>query len=365
MSNILLIAENFSPRVGGIPTLMENIASYSSHDFTVLTCEHDEADDSQFDFDVIRGDYTGYSGDLRLLIDIVRLGSDFDLLYFAKPLSSFPSLAPLLVGDNTVSHVHGRETYIFIERLRSYARKFFFDVGLIAIDDFIAVSEFTKERLESLGISEQNINVVHNGVEFDRFNKASSMDREEIGVPKDDFLITTVARLDPKKGQDIVMDAISGLEGIHYLIIGTGPEKEKLEKKMHDLGIEDKVTFSGYVAGDQLPKYYKASDLYIMPSKLIEKTGNIEVWGISFLEANAAEKAVIGADNGGMPESIKNGETGLLADNDPEDVREKILKLKEDDKFRSEMERNAVEWAKEHDWPKVIDQIDEIIEKSV
>lgn len=362
---VLLVAENFYPRVGGIPTLMENIASFSQHEVTVLTGEDEEADDSRFDFEVIRGDYEGYSGDLRLLIDIFRLSSDFDLVYFAKPLSSFPSLGPTLVGKNTVSHVHGRETYIFIERLRSYIRKLFFNIGLKGIDNFIAVSEFTKERLESLGVSEHDIDVVHNGVEFNRFNKASSIDREEIDVPEDDFLITTVARLDPKKAQDIVMDAILDLEGVHYLVVGTGSEREKLEKKMHDLGIEDKVTFSGYVDGDELPKYYQASDLYVMPSKFIEETGNIEVWGISFLEANAAGKAVIGADNGGMPESIKDGETGLLAETDPEDVRDKIQRLREADGLRSEMEQNGVEWAREHDWPKVINEIDEIIEKSV
>lgn len=69
---ILLVAENFHPRVGGIPTLMKNIASFSRHDFTVLTGDAEDVDDSQFDFDVVRGDYEDYPRDLRLLVDIVR-----------------------------------------------------------------------------------------------------------------------------------------------------------------------------------------------------------------------------------------------------------------------------------------------------
>jgi len=328
----------------------------------VLTGEHDRADDSKFDFDVVRVDNEGYLGDLRFLLELVRLNRGHDVLYYGKPMDSFGALGSVFTSNRVVSHVHGRETYIYIERLRSYVRKFFLYFGLRFVDDFISVSNFTAGRLRDLGIKEDRIEVVHNAVEFDRFYEAEAAPRSDIGVPEDYFLIITVARLDRKKSHDLVLEALEKLENTHYLIVGTGPERENLEEKAENLAVSDKVTFAGYVEEEKLPGYYKTSDLYVMPSRFIEETGNIETFGISFLEANAAGKAVIGADNGGMEESIKDCETGFLAETDPQDIRDKIIKLKEEDNLRSEMEENAVEWAREHDWPKIIDKIDEILE---
>jgi phosphatidylinositol alpha-1,6-mannosyltransferase len=268
-------------------------------------------------------------------------------------------------GKNILSHVHGSEVEIEITRIRSYLREGLFDLGLRVVNKFIAVSDFTSSKLILRGAKESKVETVHNGVEFERFHNSSAINRKEIEVPEDKFLLITVSRLEPKKSQDLVMHAIKNLDDIHYLIVGTGDEREYLEEKMKELDISEKISFAGYVEDDKLPSYYKASDLYVMPSRYIKETGNVESWGISFLEANAAGKAVIGANNGGMPESIKDGETGFLAETNTDDVREKIVRLQEDDELRYEMEDNAVDWAREHDWPKVVSKIDKIIEDSI
>jgi len=106
---------------------------------------------------------------------------------------------------------------------------------------------------------------------------------------------------------------------VHYLIVGTGEEKQNLERLTRDLGIASLVTFVGYVPEAQLPDYYNVSDLFVMPNRE-ESNGDIEGFGMVFLEAGASAKAVLGGRSGGASEAVLDGVTGLLAD--PQSVEE-------------------------------------------
>jgi phosphatidylinositol alpha-1,6-mannosyltransferase len=337
---------------------MENIASHSGHGIDVLS--YKEGFDREFDFEVVYGDYSSYIGLLRLFWDISSLSGDYDKIYFDKPDDAWTAAIASLRGIDIVSHAHGSETYIDIVRLRSYLRKFLFRLSIEAVDDFIPVSRFTGERLKKHGAKDDEVHVVHNGVDFERFNKGKSLDRSKLDIAEDSFLIITVSRLHQRKGHDLVIEAIKDLEDVHYLIVGTGEMENELREKAKSLGVSDRVTFAGFVDAKDLPDFYATADVFAMPSKHMEKKGGTEGFPLVFLEANAAGKPVIGSNAGGSPDAIKDGETGFIADTSY-DIKRKITKLKDNEGLRKDMEKNAVEWAREHKWPKIVDKIDHIL----
>jgi phosphatidylinositol alpha-1,6-mannosyltransferase len=356
---ILLVAPSFPPVTGGIENLMENIAVNSRHEIHVLTKTAEDEYDSKYDFKVIRKDFGGYTGFLKKAVYLLRRSCEYDAIYLAAPDTSWVALPSSLTRTKIVSHAHGRELFIEIQRLRTYLRKFLFLLSIRDINQFIAVSGWTASRLEELGIPEYRIEVVPNGVDVERFS--GSKDEAELDLEEDDFVLLTVSRLDPRKGHDLVLEAIQDID-CKYVIVGSGDREELLREKAEELGVSDKVIFAGYVGDDKLPAHYNSADVFVMPSKHL-KDGNVEGFGIAYLEANAAGLPVIGSRTGGIPTAIKDGYNGLLCEPDSDSVRESILKLKENNSLKEEMSKNAVNWAEEHDWSNIIERIDKVLAK--
>jgi phosphatidylinositol alpha-1,6-mannosyltransferase len=356
---ILLVAPSFPPVTGGIENLMENIAVNSEHEIDVLTKTAENAEDSKYDFKVTRKDFDGYTGFLKKSVYLLKQTRDYDAIYLAAPDTSWVALPSSLTETKIVSHAHGRELFIEIHRLRTYLRKFLFLLGIRGIDQFIAVSDWTASRLEELGIPEPQIKVVPNGVDVKRFSE--NQDKAELDVEDDDFVLLTVSRLDPRKGHDLVLETIQNID-CRYVIVGSGDREELLREQAESLGVSDKVIFAGYVEDDKLPAYYNSADVFVMPSKHLED-GNVEGFGIVYLEANAAGLPVIGSRTGGIPTAINDGYNGLLCDPESDSVKDSILKLKENNDLREKISKNAVEWAEKHDWENIIEKIDRVLAK--
>jgi phosphatidylinositol alpha-1,6-mannosyltransferase len=99
---------------------------------------------------------------------------------------------------------------------------------------------------------------------------------------------------------------------IHYVIVGTGEELSYLQALAQSLGVAKRVTFAGEVSNQELAAYYATCDLFIMPNREID--GDIEGFGMVFLEAGAAGKPVIGGRSGGTDDAIVHEVTGLRVD---------------------------------------------------
>jgi phosphatidylinositol alpha-1,6-mannosyltransferase len=121
-----------------------------------------------------------------------------------------------------------------------------------------------------------------------------------------------------------------------YVIVGDGPERKTFEQLARDMGLADKVLLAGPVSDELLPSYYENCDLFVLPSTR-------EGFGIVFLEAMLHGKACIGARAGGVPEVIRNGDTGVLVDpaNLATQVPEAILRLLKDPTLRRTMGANG------------------------
>lgn len=185
---------------------------------------------------------------------------------------------------------------------------------LSQVDAFFPVSHYTADLLRKQGVPSERLHVVPNGTDPDYFRPhRSSSVRDRLGIDSRPLLLT-VGRLVPRKGVDTVLRALpriaSSLPDVQYVVVGTGPDRDRLEALANRWGVHDRVHFTGRVSHEDLPLYYSTADLFVMPAR--ESPPDVEGFGLVFLEANACGTPVIGARTGGIPDAIVEGETGQL-----------------------------------------------------
>jgi phosphatidylinositol alpha-1,6-mannosyltransferase len=156
--------------------------------------------------------------------------------------------------------------------------------------------------------------------------------------------ILFVGRLVDRKGADDLIRAFSSLakefDHVSLEIVGAGPEMERLKALALALGVDEKVRFFGNLTGQPLYERYSMADVFAMPSKATST--DVEGFGTVYLEAALFGKPSIGTVTGGIPEAIKDGESGLLVP--PQNVQalaEALRKLVSDDEKRRLMGANA------------------------
>ncbi len=205
--------------------------------------------------------------------------------------------------------------------------------------------------IENRPVAADKVHCVYNGLDLEKL-KSESLSREEIrtkwNVSQNAFVIGILGRLDPLKGQSVVIEALNLLrdkiENIKLIICGSETRNEpgelnRLQLKASELHLEEAVIFTGRQSppGIILPAF----DVSIMATKK-ETFGNVTV------ESGALGLPVIGTDTGGTPEIIENGKTGfLIPPFDPEALAAKILELCQNPKLRREMGTNAAKRMRE------------------
>jgi phosphatidylinositol alpha-1,6-mannosyltransferase len=105
------------------------------------------------------------------------------------------------------------------------------------------------------------------------------------------------------------------------LLVGDGPMRPKLERMVDELALRDDVVFTGAIPWDDLPPYFAAGDVFCMPCRTRKLGFEVEGLGIVYLEASATGLPVIAGSSGGAPDTVVEGETGLVVDGrSPESV---------------------------------------------
>ena len=170
--------------------------------------------------------------------------------------------------------------------------------------------------------------------------------------------ILTAARLDYHKGIDTVIRALPAIRAVcptaRYVVAGVGIRRGYLERLIAELGLGDAVRLLGFVPDEELPALYNAADVFVLDSRRFDLL--VEGFGIAILEASACGLPVIGGRSGGIPEAVRDGETGLVIDPEaPAAVAAAVSQLLADGETRRRMGaagRAAVE--RYYNWDRVV-----------
>lgn len=178
------------------------------------------------------------------------------------------------------------------------------------------------------GALPDKIGIAPCGVNLELFRPVNRIAaKEDLGV-SDKKILLFVGRIDPMKGIDQLLRAMTYLQsfkGLRLFIIGgdenSGTELEKLRKLSDELELGDLVTFLGRVQQDQLPNYYSAADVCVLPSYY-------ESFGLVALEALACGAPIVATDVGDLKNIIRQEETGyLVEDNSPQKLSAGIARF--------------------------------------
>lgn len=190
--------------------------------------------------------------------------------------------------------------------------------------------------------------------------------KQFIGLKPESRMVLFVGRIEPLKGVDTLIQAMSRLDlqgahrPVHLAIIGgdvgvspegMSEEMLRLQKLCDDLCMGRMVVFLGKRGQDTLPYYYSAAEVVVMPSLY-------ESFGMVALEAMACGVPVIASEVGGLGYLVQNGFTGYtIPDSDPEALCDKLSMLLGDAELRNQMGRYAAEYASDYAWEKITSQI--------
>lgn len=192
-----------------------------------------------------------------------------------------------------------------------------------------------------------------------------------IGLKPDDRMILFVGRIEPLKGVDTLIEAMSCLHkkearSVHLAIIGGDPsaspekmnvEMARLKKLCETLGLDQSVVFLGARDQDKLPYYYSAAEVAVMPS-------HYESFGMVALEAMACGTPVIASEVGGLAYLVRDGETGFtIPAEEPEMLCEKLSWLLNDEALRRKMSAQAAAYAQDYAWERIAKRIVDVYEE--
>lgn len=195
-------------------------------------------------------------------------------------------------------------------------RKILLKTALKSADKVLSVSCYTQNKMIAQNIiSADKASVFSNTYDEHTFYYSGNKNleiRKKYGLEEHDLLLLSVSRLcaaEKYKGHEIVMNAIVKLKPetprLFYMVVGDGDYRGELEQKAIQLGVGDRVIFSGRVLAEDLPAYYRTADIFVMPSKG-------EGFGVVFLEAMGCGKPVIAGNQDGSVDALRRGELGVL-----------------------------------------------------
>jgi D-inositol-3-phosphate glycosyltransferase len=233
-------------------------------------------------------------------------------------------------------------------------------------DRIICASEGERKLLiEQYGVSPLQTVQVPCGVDTDHFRPRSrAAARRRLHLPADEPLVLYVGRIEPLKGIDILLRAAAETDGRFHLLVVGGDSKDarrkaELERLAQEMGITERVFFQDAVSHEQLPMYYNAADICVVPSYY-------ESFGLVALEAMACGVPVVASRVGGLLETVRDGETGYLVPwRCPEPFAERLEMLLANEPLRRSLGRMARAAVERFRWSEVATRVEDVYHELV
>ncbi len=228
----------------------------------------------------------------------------------------------------------------------------------------IAITEDEAEQYSLMGISQDKISIIPNGIEFDNYRNLpkKGLFRKLYSISEDDKLVIYLGRLDETKGIDLLLKSIKKalpeLSNIKLAIIGRDtPYKKDLVKLINEMEIEKQVFFTGFFGMDQKISALLDADVFVTPS--------YNGFPHSFLESCACSTPIITTKFGDKLEWIHN-EVGLIVDFDETSLKDAIVEILSNDTIREKFALRCRQLIKTtFDWPIIIEQLEKVYESVI
>jgi glycosyltransferase involved in cell wall biosynthesis len=345
-----MISDWYYPKLGGIEYAIDSLArnlSLRGHEVHIITRSH---------------------RNLQLFIPaeglkVIRLKSKELTSRFLVP-GAYKELYDILKNENyDIIHAHGLDSplaiisLIFSRILRTPAIITNHSVagkGPIRIPLHLAGKVFLKNTRAVIAVSsavekdtrimsDKPLYLIHNGIDI----PSPAIADDPFSLNMDGrIVITNVSRMTRKKGVLKIIEIASGLIEKHpdllVIMVGDGPLKKKLEKKVEIQNMTRNFTFTGQVSKEAVFSILEKSDIFIMPSK-------DEAFGIAILEAFAKKVPVIAMNNSGVADIVTHEKTGFLAEN-VGDIRIYAEKLIVEPKLRNSLSMTAFDSLVNYKW---------------
>ena len=349
----LLVTNDFPPRPGGIQSFVHGLATRLPADSLVVYAST-WRDAARFDaaqpFPVIREDtrvLLPTPGVARRAAAIAREYRCEAVWYGAAAPLGLLTPALRRVGiRRAVALTHGHEVgWAALPGARFLLRRIARHADAVTY-----LGEYTRVRLARALEDLTELHLLAPGVDTDLFHPEvdGAAIRERYGLA-DRPVVVCVSRLVPRKGQDALIRALPEIQrrvpDVALLLVGGGPYRRTLTRLAAEVGVADRVVFTGSVPHAELPAHYAAGTVFAMPCRTRRAGLDVEGLGIVFLEASATGLPVVAGDSGGAPETVREGETGYVVNGrDLAQLADRVSAVLEDPTLAARMGKAGRDW---------------------
>ncbi len=220
----------------------------------------------------------------------------------------------------------------------------------------MVVSQSTKAELLKHGFPERDLEIVYNCVDHD-------LHRPDASRRSPTPLVAYFGRLKKYKSVDHLLHAfvavLQKVPDTRLLIIGEGEYRSSLEHLAAQLGMKDRVQFTGFVDEQTKVRLLQEAWFMVNPSSK-------EGWGLTVIESNACGTPVLASNVPGLRDAIKDGSTGILYEyGNVDELAGKMVDLLTDNALRKRLGTNAIDWAKTFDWNIAAQQTLKLLEQRI
>ncbi|MFD9552329.1 glycosyltransferase family 4 protein [Nocardia salmonicida] len=323
MARTLLVTNDFPPRPGGIQSYLQALSNQLPPEDLVVYAprwrgdSHEKFDAAQ-KFQVVRHPTTLMLPSPAVIKRASALLREHrcDTVWFgaAAPLAVMAPILRRAGAERILASTHGHEVgWSMLPGSRQVLRSIGEHTDVVTY-----VSKYTRGRFASAFGPRAALEHLPPGVDPTEFRPDPAARQElraRYGLGERPTVLC-LSRLVPRKGQDMLIVAMSEIrervDGAVLVIAGGGPYETRLRALAEALGVQDSVVFTGRVPSGELAAHHTIADVFAMPCRTRGAGLDVEGLGIVFLEASASGVPVVAGDSGGAPETVREGETGIV-----------------------------------------------------
>ena len=272
---------------------------------------------------------------------------------------------PLIVTHHADTNIY--KGFIHKIRIVYFFSSYVIKKSFSYADVIISPSEYYIDESRFLGKYRNKIVVIPNGINIEDFDISSSKEecREKLGLAIDNNIILFVGNLTPYKGPSVLVKAMQIISkevpDTELVFVGSGKMRSELEKLAEKIGIKNHLKFGGFIEESLKPLYYKAADIFCLPS-----TMSTEVFPIVLLEASVSGLPMVVSDLNTFKCIIEDGYNGLFTKRgDAKNLADAIIYLLQNGDVREEMRKNARKKVEDYSWEKIAKETEKVYERVI